>query len=601
MLFRWLRQNFFIQQYRLIRQNTPKGFETTLPVLVLLSFVRSVLDLMGMLIILPVIDILLNPSIIKQNSVLRYLYGLYPFPNDTAFTFSLMLVIVFVFILKVFLSFICIRYQTNLYCNMTRQLAKNRFLSFMNASYSYIVERNSASLNRSVAAIPLDYQQRIINQFVAFSNELFLVILITLFVGFYNAVILLCELGLLLPIVLIYNKLFRRRLKELSSLSDAAGKKLAISSQQSMTAYREIVLFKRINYFTKQFLDGFVGVINTYRRFNVMNDILSRITESIFVVAIFFIFLVGYLLHETNAQLIQFLVVFAIALTRLLPSVNRMVSYYNNMLYGQYTFDHIADIPKEIDERVKLKWAFKESERLSFKKLLSLREIDFSYSGNDENVFDRLSLDIRKGETIGIIGSSGSGKTTLINILLRLYEEKKGGIFLDDIKIDNTNISQWYDLISFVPQNIILLDGTILENIAFGIPPDQIDMARVNESAEKAGLSALLNESLSGLETMIGEGGQRISGGQRQRIGIARALFTQAQILIFDEATSALDMDTEKMITDAIRDLKNQELTMIIVAHRYQTLKYCDKIFEIKYGKVERTLTYSELIQSSLA
>lgn len=601
MIFRWLRQNFFIQQYRLIRQNTPKGFESTLPLLVILSFVRSILDLLGMLIILPVIDILLNPAIIRQNSVLRYLYGLYPFANVTAFTFFLMLAIVFIFIIKVFFSFICIRRQTNLYSNMTRQLAKNRFTSFMNSSYSYIVDHNSASMNRSVSYIPLDYQQRIITQFVGFSNELFLVILITLFVGFYNPVVLFCEIALLLPIILIYNKLFRKRLKELSSLSDTASKKLAISSQQSMTAYREIVLFKRIQYFTKQFLDGFAAVISTYRRFNILNDMLSRITEAIFVVAIFFIFLVGYLMNESNTQLVQFLIVFSLALSRLLPSMNRLISYYNNMLYGQYTYEHISDIPKEIDERIRSKWLYKESERLSYAKSLSLREISFAYPGKSENVFDHLNLTIQKGETIGIIGPSGSGKTTLINILLRLYEEKKGGIFLDDIKIENKNISQWYDLISFVPQNIILLDGNILENIAFGIPQDQIDMTRVNEAVNKAGLYSLIRESPSGLDTMIGESGQRISGGQRQRIGIARALYTNAQILIFDEATSALDMDTEKMITDAIHDLKNQELTMIIVAHRYQTLKYCDRIFEIKDGKAGRILTYPELIQSSLA
>jgi HlyD family secretion protein len=179
--------------------------------------------------------------------------------------------------------------------------------------------------------------------------------------------------------------------------------------------------------------------------------------------------------------------------------------------------------------------------------------------------------------------------------MLRLLEEQAGGIYVDDTLLTAENKQSWYALIGFVPQNINLIDGNFIENIAFGVHADSIDIERVKQVAQLAQLESLINSQPDKFYTQIGEGGLKISGGQRQRIGIARALYNNAQILIFDEATSALDSETEEMITESLRMLNDNKITTIVVAHRLQTLRYCDAIYKLDQGKLSDEMKYSDL------
>ena len=220
---------------------------------------------------------------------------------------------------------------------------------------------------------------------------------------------------------------------------------------------------------------------------------------------------------------------------------------------------------------------------LKFNHHLKLQDVDFQYATSQDFILKDYSLSIKKGSVTGITGPSGSGKTTLMNILLGFIQPTKGKFFIDNEELTVAHIEAYHKKVGYVQQQVYIIDATLLENIAFGIEVDQIDTAKVEDVLKKASLWDLVSKLPQGINEMIGENGSKLSGGQRQRLGIARALYVVAEILFFDEATSSLDDETEKEITESIKKLSDGRLTIIIIAHRLTTLKYCDRI--IKIGK----------------
>jgi ATP-binding cassette subfamily B protein len=232
---------------------------------------------------------------------------------------------------------------------------------------------------------------------------------------------------------------------------------------------------------------------------------------------------------------------------------------------------------------------------LPFMHNISLRRLSFRYSSNSPYVLKQLNLDIAKGARIGFIGTTGSGKSTLLDIIMGLLEPSDGELLIDGQPIRSSNHRSWQAHIAHVPQAIFLADSTIEENIAFGVPKEQIDQNRVRQAAQQAQIADSIESWPEQYQTFVGERGVRLSGGQRQRIGIARALYKQADVIIFDEATSALDNETEQAVMQAIENL-SKDLTLLIIAHRLTTLKNCTQIVELGEGRIKRVGSYQEIV-----
>ena len=236
---------------------------------------------------------------------------------------------------------------------------------------------------------------------------------------------------------------------------------------------------------------------------------------------------------------------------------------------------------------------------LQFNKSISLKNVSFSYSKkSSESVLKNILLTIKKGTRVGFVGETGSGKSTITDILMGLLKPDQGQIEIDEQVLTESAMRSWQQNIANVPQMIHLADASFIENIAFGIAPEKVDLQKVKDAAEKAQLSGFIQETENQYETVIGEKGVRLSGGQRQRIGIARAFYKNAQVIIFDEATSALDNTTEQSVMKSL-DVIDQSMTLIIVAHRLSTVKNCDVIFEMHQGQLIASGNYQELIEKS--
>ncbi|MEO1449534.1 MAG: ATP-binding cassette domain-containing protein, partial [Bacteroidota bacterium] len=300
----------------------------------------------------------------------------------------------------------------------------------------------------------------------------------------------------------------------------------------------------------------------------------------------------GLYAFDSKKDLIILLGIFALAAYRLMPSVNRLMQAILNIRGHQYTFEALEPIR---DFRTKPE--VPQVGALPFFNQLSIDKLRFRYPSKDNYVLDDIEFTVRKGETLGIIGRSGSGKTTLLNIMLGFLKPESGEIRVDNQALKPENVVAWRSLIGYVQQDIYLTDGTLAENIAFGVPKDQIDYDRVERVVRQASLWEVVGGLDEGIHSKVGEKGSSLSGGQKQRVGIARALYSGAQVLLFDEATSALDNETELEITEAIHRLSGGDLTMLIVAHRHTTLKYCDRILNIEQGRLKESLTYQELME----
>jgi ABC-type bacteriocin/lantibiotic exporter with double-glycine peptidase domain len=270
---------------------------------------------------------------------------------------------------------------------------------------------------------------------------------------------------------------------------------------------------------------------------------------------------------------------FVAAAFRMLPSITRIMNSIQIIKISNNSIDILYD---EFKSFINYDISSHSNDSITFNNNIKLHNIGFSY--NNSKFIEGLNLTIIKGETIGFIGQSGSGKSTIIDILLGLLKPKMGKILVDDKNVEN-NLRSWQDKIGYVPQTIFLTDDTLINNIAFGIEVNEIDNEKVLKCIQMAQLEEFIDSLPLGLHTFVGERGVRLSGGQRQRIGIARALYTNPEVLFLDEATSALDVNTEEHIMNMILQLKGEK-TIIIVAHRHSTVKICDKIFKINHGKI---------------
>ncbi len=285
----------------------------------------------------------------------------------------------------------------------------------------------------------------------------------------------------------------------------------------------------------------------------------------------------------------------AIGAQRLLPVLQQLYGSWSSLQGGQASLNDVLDL---LEQPLPEYARSLISEPISFRKSLQLNNINFRYTDQTPWVLQDINLKIPKGTRVGFMGATGSGKSTLLDILMALLTPGKGSLVIDDTTVTEQNFRSWQAHIAHVPQSIFLADTTIAENISFGVPLEQIDYQRVQRAAQQAQIAKTIDSWERGYNTFVGERGVRLSGGQRQRIGIARALYKQADVIVFDEATSALDNETEAAVMDAI-DAIGSDITVLMVAHRLSTLKGCDVIYQLEAGKIKRSGAYREIIQDT--
>ena len=296
--------------------------------------------------------------------------------------------------------------------------------------------------------------------------------------------------------------------------------------------------------------------------------------------------------------------IFAVASIRLIPSISQLSSAFGALKNASYSLDKLYFDLKELEKiggsksldllNNSSEGSIASSIAMPFENEIVLDRVTYRYPNASETAIKDISLSIKKGQSIALIGKSGSGKTTLVDVILGLLTPESGNISVDGSSIYH-DVRSWQNLIGYIPQSIFLLDTTIEGNIAFGVSDDLIDPERMNKAIHAAQLAELVEQLPDGIKTTVGERGVRLSGGQRQRIGIARTLYHEREILVLDEATSALDNETEILVSEAIKSLSGTK-TMIIIAHRLTTVEHCDSIYLMDKGRIVKSGSYREVV-----
>jgi ATP-binding cassette subfamily B protein len=387
--------------------------------------------------------------------------------------------------------------------------------------------------------------------------------------------------------------LFTSKRFEHNSISIASQQTQVVKAlQEGLGAIRDVILDATQSVYTNIYQKAILLLMKANGENRFMNQAPRYAMESLgmVLIAVFVLALTNRPGGVTAA--LPLLGLLALGAQRLLPLMQQIYGNWSVVAGSHAALDDVVEL---LDQPFPQHYYETETEPLLINNSISVRNLSFRYNENSPWVLDNISFKIEKGSRIGLIGSTGSGKSTTLDLLMGLLEPTSGNLFIDDHVIDDGSIRSWRQTVAHVPQSIFLADTSIAENIAFGVPIEEINIVQVRDAAKKAMISDFIESRAEGYDELVGERGVRLSGGQKQRIGIARALYKKASIIIFDEATSALDNETEKVVMEAIRNL-GKDLTLIIVAHRLTTLKNCSQIIELDKGKISNIGSYDEII-----
>lgn len=562
--------------------------------LAIMILIGGILETLGVSMMLPLVQAIMSPDEIMENELAASIVAFLHIDSSRNLILWLLGVTIFLFIFKnAYLLFQT--YVQNTFVTRNRNRMISRVMrEFLNRPYEDYLGADIPTVFRLTDSdIPNAFQlilvliQMTTEIVVAVSICLVLVVVVSPAISIGCAV-------LFLGMTLMITKILKPRLNEIGRKNQAIQSRIAKWRIQSIYGLKDVKVLHREEFFVRNYYEsGAVGA-NVARNYAVMNNTPRLLIETVFIAAMLS-FIFAFIVRGGDiTELFSTLTAFAAAAVRVMPATNRINTYLSEIAYAQPCLDYLYEnltenMKRDVNGSVTGLTAEQEQEKepLTLNDKIVLDHISYTYPNTDKPIFTDAHMEVRKGQSVGIMGPSGAGKSTIVDILLGLLHVQAGAITCDGRDIFD-NYPSWLSKIGYIPQSIYLIDESIRDNIAFGIDADKIDDKRIWEVLEEAQLKTFVEELPEGLETTIGDRGVRISGGQRQRLGIARALYHNPEILVFDEATSALDGDTEAAVMEAVNSFHGKK-TMVIIAHRLNTIAKCDVIYKVENEKITQT------------
>lgn len=559
-----------------------KNEKVKLTWLMVIVIFGSLLELLGVTIFMPFIQIIMKSDAIKNSYWLNYIYQYFNFNNKTDFLTAIAIIIIFVYIFK---NIYLVAEKNIMYkfsYGLQRRISVRLLTAYMNEPYTFHLNKNVAVLQRS-----LQEDTDLFTKGIIHALELVAEVVVCIVLGLYlfavSKSITVIVLGILVLSVFIFTKVSKKMARGIGVQGQIYKGKLYQTMNQSLGGIKEVKVLNREQYFVDQYSDTFEKYVYGLRIARLVGVIPKYFVEAVCMSGLLSAIIVKmYFGQKDLTDFVAQLAVFAVAAFRLLPSAGRINEHYTDIMYSAASLDLIYNDLKDV-ESISINQE-KKDDTWKMQQQIEIKEISYAYPGTSENVLQNVSFVIPRGKTVAFIGSSGAGKTTMADIILGLLKPQRGKIMADDLNVMK-NLRTWQKEIGYIPQVIYLADDTIRNNIAFGVENENINEDAVKKALEDAQLADFVDSLPEGLETFVGDRGVRLSGGQRQRIGIARALYHDPEVLILDEATSALDNETETAVMESVDSLHGKK-TMIIIAHRLTTIRNADMIFEVQNGGV---------------
>ncbi|EAI3136784.1 ABC transporter ATP-binding protein [Campylobacter coli] len=541
--------------------------------LLLFSVFISFIESFAISLVMPFITLASDFSYFDRNKYLIQLKDYLALPVFEIIVYFGVVLIVF-YVLRALLNSYYFHLLARFSKGRYHAIAYKVFAKFLNTDYENFTQKNQSEILKSITGEVYNLST-MISSFLLMMSEIFVVLLLYTLMLLVNY-----KITLFLSLFMIINAFIL--IKVLSPIVKKAG----LKREEAMKNFFEILNtnlnnFKLIKLKTKE--DGVLNLFKTqseiFAKANITSESVSAMPR-IYLEGVGFcvlVFIVVFLVFKNQSDISGILAtisIFVLALYRLMPSANRIITSYHDLLYYRSSLDIIYQILKQKEESL-------GEEKIDFDKELRLENLSFGYK-DKKNLFTCLNLSIKKGEKIAFIGESGCGKSTLVDIIIGLLSPREGRVLVDKNELNMKNVKNYRQKIGYIPQNIYLFNDSIAKNISFG---DEVDEEKLQRVIKQANLEHFVKNLPQGVQTKVGDGGSNLSGGQKQRIAIARALYLDPEILVLDEATSALDTESEARIMDEIYKI-SKDKTMIIIAHRLSTITRCDSIYRLEHGKL---------------
>lgn len=582
-----------ISMIKKIRYIFDRKQKVQLVILGVLIFIGGLLETLGVGAMIPVITALITPEIlmdyIKKYEFLQKLCEALHIDTVGKIAIALLLGLMLVYVVKnLFILFLT--YRQNAFIDQNRNRMISRVLGeFLNRPYEQYLGADIPTVFR-ITDSDIPHAFSLILAVLQLASETVVACLIFIMMLVMDARMTLFVVALFGIMTVFIIKVFKPRLNRIGTENQTIQSRIAKWRIQAIYGLKDVKVLNREEFFIRNYYEsGKVGA-NVSTTYAVMNNIPRLLIETVFIVGVLGFIAIYIRGGGDMSVMANTLVAFGVAAIRVLPSVNRINTYITQISYTQPSLDFVYQNLQEgmkTDAMLAERKANSQKDKLKLEDRIELNHISFHYPDTDKNIFTDAHMVVPKGKSVGIIGTSGAGKSTIVDILLGLLHAQEGEITCDGVDIFK-NYESWLAQIGYIPQSIYLIDESIRDNIAFGIDEDRIDEKRIWEVLDEAQLKEFVEELPQGLDTTIGDRGVRLSGGQRQRIGIARALYHDPEILVFDEATSALDNDTEAAVMDAVNSFHGKK-TMVIIAHRLNTIEKCDIIYKVEDMKLVET------------
>ena len=582
-------KNIFLKIHYLL---SPSERRKTLYLLILM-FIGMLLETLGIGLIIPVMTIMLQDNVVEKFPAIVSIVSFNNNnPSQESLIVSAMVGLVAIYLVKnTYLAFL-IRNQTNFSFSVGVNLSQRFFSFYLNQPYAFHLQRNSAELIRNVGGEVGTFVGIITSSLMLITEFMVLIgiIILLLFVEPLGALTVAVMLGLT---SWCFYQVTRKRISKWGKERQFHDGLRIKHLQQGLGGVKDVKLSGREKYFLSKYDEHNKESARVSKLATILQSYPRLMFEFLVIIGLAALVITMIGQGQALSSITLVLGLFAAAAFRLMPSINRILNSIQLIKFSLPGLDVLCEEMKQfspvLDKKIVDDPAF-------FNHKISLINLKYQYATAASPALDDISIEIYKGEIIGIIGESGSGKSTLVDIVLGLLTPIAGVVKVDNNDIQNS-LRNWQDQIGYVPQSIYLTDDTLRRNIAFGLPDEKINDLAVNRAVSASQLDKYILSLPDGLETIVGERGVRLSGGQRQRIGIARALYHDPDVLVLDEATSALDTNTEAGVMEAVRNLKTK--TIIIVAHRLSTLVGCGKIYRLNQGAIVAFGSPQEMLKTS--
>ena len=549
--------------------------------ILVMMIIGAALETCSIGLVIPAIQVILDPASLEGDGMVAKAYRFSGIETATGFILLILGLIILGFVAKnVFLFFQNVMQLKFVYTNQF-ETSQRMMINFMKRPYEYYLNADTSVIQRMITSDVNNMYGLILSSLQLASEVIIFGFLTVMLVTSAPAMIM--TIAALLIVVLVVIKVI------LKPIMVKAGQEnqdfysgLYKWIDQSVMGIKEITEYGKCGQ----------GYVSAVQRYNIFNSTPRLLIETVCMAGLILYLMIMILTGADVTSMVPQIGTFAIAAMRMLPCANRINNHLTSISYFEPFFMGVSDnLQEEIHDKkmvydTNVYSEKKLVEKLPVKKQIVLDDIVYHYPNSEVLIFDHAHMEVPVGAAVGIVGTSGSGKTTIVDIMLGLLDIQNGQILADGVEV-REHYEGWLKNIGYIPQTIFMIDSTIRKNVAFGYADEDIDDEKVWEALKKAQLDEFVRGLPEGLDTSIGERGIRISGGQRQRIGIARALFEDPEVLVLDEATSALDNETEAAIMDSINSLHGQK-TLVIIAHRLQTIEKCDMVYRVEEGQIKR-------------